>query len=218
MNNEIDGKKIYEEFDSEILPHLSALKGYASKLTNDPDNADDLLQDTLLKAFRFFDKYEKGTNAKAWVFEIMKNSFIKNYWRVRREPDKVCYDDIQNFYETIKSHEVRTQHYENDAFSSVLSDEIINALSVLPDELRTVIFLGDVEGYSYQEIADFTDCPVGTVRSRMNRTRKILYSLLQGYAQNNGYIKPKQLKEKEQGERAFLKIIPEYQPTVSFQQ
>jgi RNA polymerase sigma-70 factor (ECF subfamily) len=217
MNNEIDGKKIYEEFDSEILPHLSALKGYASKLTNDPDNADDLLQDTLLKAFRFFDKYEKGTNAKAWVFEIMKNSFIKNYWRVRREPDKVCYDDIQNFYETIKSHEVRTQHYENDAFSSVLSDEIINALSVLPDELRTVIFLGDVEGYSYQEIADFTDCPVGTVRSRMNRTRKILYSLLQVYALNNGYIKAKALKENDRKEGVFLKTIPEYQRAVSFQ-
>jgi RNA polymerase sigma-70 factor (ECF subfamily) len=216
MNNEIDAKKIYEEFDTVILPHLSALKDYASKMTNDPDDADDLLQDTLLKAFRFYDKYEKGTNAKAWVFEIMKNSFINNYWKAKHEPAKVCYDDIQNFYENINSFEVKTRHYENDAFRSVLSDEIIKALSVLPDDLRTVIFLGDIEGYSYQEIADFTDCPVGTVRSRMNRTRKILYSLLQRYAQDNGYMKANTVKEKEPEERVFLSIIPKFQPAVSF--
>jgi len=216
MKNEFALNGKYEEFDSEILVHSSDYKSYALKLTNDPDAADDLLQDTLLKAFRFFDKYEKGTSAKAWVFMIMKNSFIKNYWKARHEPAKVCYDDVQNFYENIKSYEVKTRHYENDAFGSVLSDEIINALSVLPDDLRTVIFLGDVEGYSYQEIADFTDCPVGTVRSRIHRTRKILYSLLQRYALDNGYIKSKTAQEKIPEERMFLKLIPKYNPTISF--
>lgn len=215
MYNDFVTNNKCEEFESEILPHLSSLRSYASKMTNDPDDADDLVQDTLLKAFRYFEKYEKGTNAKAWVYRIMKNSFITNYWKTRHETDKVCFDDIQNFYETVKTYEVKTKHYENDAFSGILSDEIIKALSILSDELRTVIFLGDIEGFSYQEIADFTDCPVGTVRSRIHRTRKILFSLLQKYAQDNGYIKSKELKEKEPQERVFLKIIPKFQSVVS---
>ena len=89
-------------------------------MTNDMDDAGDLVQDTLLKAFRFFDKFEKGTNAKAWLFQILKNSFINNYRKNSREPNRVDYDDVQNFYESIKADEVKTTHYENDAFSNVL--------------------------------------------------------------------------------------------------
>lgn len=95
---------------------------------------------------------------------------------------------MQNFYEGIKSEEIITQHYQQDAFSNVLDDEIIKALSILPDDFRTIVFLCDIEGYSYKEISDFVDCPVGTVRSRLHRTRRILYSLLYEYAQENGFI------------------------------
>ncbi len=178
----------YANFDTEIVPHLSALKSFALKMTNDPDESEDLVQDTLLKAFRFFDKFEKGTNAKAWLFQIMKNSFINNYRRTNREPYKVDYDDVQNFYENIKPEDVKTQHYESDAFSDVLDDEIVNALSILPDDFRTIVFLSDIEGYTYYEIAEFMDCRIGTVRSRLHRARKMLYSLLFQHASENGFI------------------------------
>ncbi len=188
-------EKKYIEFDNEVIPHLSSLKSFALKMTNDSDESEDLIQDTLLKAFRFFDKFEKGTNAKAWLFQIMKNSFINNYRKTTRESFKVDYDDVQNFYETIKSEEVKTQHYENDAFSDVLDDEIANALSILPDDFRTVVFLSDIEGYTYEEISDFIDCPVGTVRSRLHRARKMLYALLFQYAQENGFLNTKRKRQ-----------------------
>jgi len=200
-------EKKYIEFDSEVIPHLSSLKSFALKMTNDADESEDLIQDTLLKAFRFFDKFEKGTNAKAWLFQIMKNSFINNYRKTTKEPFKVDYDDVQNFYETIKSEDVKTQHYENDAFSDVLDDEIAKALSILPDDFRTVVFLSDIEGYTYEEIADFIDCPVGTVRSRLHRARKMLYALLLQYAQENGYISKKSKVQIESREKMLNKLM-----------
>ena len=200
-------EKKYIEFDSEVIPHLSSLKSFALKMTNDADESEDLIQDTLLKAFRFFDKFEKGTNAKAWLFQIMKNSFINNYRKTTKEPFKVDYDDVQNFYETIKSEDVKTQHYENDAFSDILDDEIAKALSILPDDFRTVVFLSDIEGYTYEEIADFIDCPVGTVRSRLHRARKMLYALLLQYAQENGYISKKSKVQIESREKMLNKLM-----------
>ncbi len=181
-------KQKYKEFEEEALPHLSALQSYALKLTNDLDESDDLVQDTMLKAYRFFDKFEKGSNCKAWLFQIMKNSFINNYRKSSKEPDKVDYEDVQNFYENIKSEEVKSSHSEGDAFNDILDDEIVNALSTLPDDFRTIVFLSDIEGYSYEEIADFLDCPIGTVRSRLHRARKMLYALLYTYAQNKGLV------------------------------
>lgn len=179
---------IYVEFDALVVPQIDALKSFALKMTNDLDDADDLLQDTLMKAFRFFDKFEKGTNIKAWLFQIMKNSFINSYRKTAKEPNKVDYEDVQNFYENVKEEDVKTQHYQNDAFNDVLDDQITNALSKLPDDFRTIVFLSDVEGYTYEEIADFIDCPIGTVRSRLHRARKMLYSLLYDYAKDKGLV------------------------------
>lgn len=210
MNNSIissdkDLRLKYKDFEDEALPHLGALQSYALKLTNDPDEADDLLQDTMLKAFRFFDKFEKGTNCKAWLFQIMKNSFINSYRKNTKEPDKVDYEDIQNFYENIKADEVKSPHFEGDAFNDILDDEIVNALSTLPDDFRTIVFLSDIEGYTYEEIADFLDCPIGTVRSRLHRARKMLYALLFTYAQSNGIIKKPEIKLKS-GKLRNLKL------------
>lgn len=196
-NSSLDQKKLYQEFESEALPHLNALQAYALKLTNDPEDADDLVQDTMLKAFRFFDKFEKGTNCKAWLFQIMKNSFINNYRKHSKEPDKVDYEDVQNFYENIKADEVKSHHFQGDAFTDILDDEIVNALSTLPDDFRTIVFLSDIEGYSYEEIADFLDCPIGTVRSRLHRARKMLYALLYTYAQSKGLVEIPSIKVKE---------------------
>ncbi len=192
----ISGQK-YSDFNSEVIPHLSSLKNYALKMTNDLDDSEDLLQDTLLKAYRFFNNFEKGSNAKAWLFKIMQNSFINDYRKKIKQPFKVDYDDVQNFYENIKSEDVTTQHYMQDEFYNVLDDEIVNALATLPDDFRTIVFLSDIEGYSYKEISEFVDCPIGTVRSRLHRTRKILYALLYKYALENGYVRSEIYSERK---------------------
>ena len=181
----------HAEFQKEIMPHYSALFNYAMRITGDSDDADDLVQETLMKAFRFFDKFEKGTNSKAWLFRILKNSYINEYRRVHKEPDKVDYEDVQNFYENIKATDVKTQHYEEDAFNNLLDDNLSKAITKLPEDFRTVIILSDIEGYTYEEIADFVDCPVGTVRSRLHRARKMLYAQLYDYASEKGYVEKK---------------------------
>ncbi|MBS3944163.1 MAG: sigma-70 family RNA polymerase sigma factor [Melioribacter sp.] len=181
-------KELYEEFEKEAIPHMDALYNFALKMTGDEDDADDLVQETYLKAFRFFDKFEKGTNCKAWLFRIMKNSFINDYRKQVKEPNKVDYEDVQNFYENIKSDEVESKHYEQDVFSNLLDDEISKAITELHEDFRTVIILSDIEGFTYDEIADFVDIPVGTVRSRLHRARKMLYSQLYDYAKEKGFI------------------------------
>lgn len=160
-------------------------------MTGDSDDADDLVQETYLKVFRFFDKFEKDTNYKAWLFRILKNSYINDYRKSVKEPNKIDYEDVQNFYENIRSDEVETRHYEQDAFSNLLDDEISNALTKLPEDFRTVIILSDIEGFTYDEIADFVDVPVGTVRSRLYRARKMLYAKLYDYAKNRRFVSKK---------------------------
>ena len=181
-------KQRYADFEKEAVPHMDALYNFALRMTGDADDADDLVQETFLKAFRFFDKFEKGTNCKAWLFRILKNSYINDYRKVAKEPNKVDYDDIQNFYENIKSDEINSSHYEMDAFNNLLDDEISGAITSLPEDFRTVIILSDIEGFTYEEIADFVDIPVGTVRSRLHRARKMLYAQLYDYANNRGYV------------------------------
>jgi RNA polymerase sigma-70 factor, ECF subfamily len=188
-NIDPNDRQKYIDFEKEALPHMNALYNFALRMTGDADDADDLVQETYLKAFRFFDKFEKGTNAKAWLFRILKNSYINEYRKVKKEPNKVDYDDIENFYENIKSSDVKSNHMVEDVFNNLLDDEISTAISSLPEDFRTVIILSDIEGFTYEEIADFVDCPIGTVRSRLHRARKMLYVRLHKYAQEKGYVK-----------------------------
>lgn len=181
----------YREFEKEAVPHMDAVYNFALRMTGDEDDADDLVQETFLKAFRFFDKFEKGTNCKAWLFRILKNSYINDYRKHTKEPDKIDYEDVQNFYENIKSDQVEMQHYEQDAFTNLLDDEISGAITDLPEDFRTVIILSDIEGFTYEEIADFVDIPVGTVRSRLHRARKMLYTQLYDYAKDKGFVAKK---------------------------
>ncbi len=178
----------YKDFENEAIPHMDALYNFALKMTGDSDVADDLIQETYMRAFRFFDKFEKGTNAKAWLFRILKNTFINDYRKESKSPDKVDYDDVQNFYENIKSSDVKTQHLQEDAFHSLLDDDLTKALQDLAEDFRTVVILSDIEGFTYEEIADFVDIPVGTVRSRLHRARKMLFSSLYNYAAEKGYV------------------------------
>lgn len=176
-----------QEFIKLVYPNRELLLNYALKLTNDPDAAEDLVQETLIKAYRFFDKFEKGTNIKGWLYRILKNTFINDYRKVAKSPDRVDYEDVQNFYESISPADVQTQHITADIFDNTFDDELSNALNSLPEEFRTVIILSDIEEFTYEEIADIINCPVGTIRSRLHRARKMLYSKLQKYAQKKGY-------------------------------
>ncbi|HCY74832.1 MAG TPA: RNA polymerase subunit sigma [Ignavibacteriales bacterium] len=183
-----DEQKLNEEFEREAVPHMDALYNFALKMTGDSDDASDLIQETYLKAFRFWDKFEKGTNCKAWLFRIMKNTYINTYRKNTKEPDKVDYEEIENFYENIKPSSTDSAHLEKDIYDNLLDDELSSAISSLPEDFRTVVILCDIEGYTYDEIADFVDVPVGTVRSRLHRARKMLFTKLHSYASDKGYV------------------------------
>ena len=180
-------RRRHADFEREALPHMDALYNFALRMTGDPDEADDLLQETYLKAYRFFDKFEKGTNCKAWLFRIMKNSFINIYRKVTKEPDKVDYDDVEDFYHSIRAESADSNDLQEKLFSNLLDDDVSRALESLPEEFRTVVILCDIEEFTYEEIADFVECPIGTVRSRLHRGRKMLRTKLMSYAKNRGY-------------------------------
>ncbi len=180
-------RKRHLDFEREALPHMDALYNFALRMTTDPDEADDLLQETYLKAYRFFDKFEQGTNCKAWLFRIMKNSFINIYRRTSKEPDKVDYNDVEEFYHSIRAESTDPNDLEERIFSNILDDDVSTALETLPEEFRTVVILCDIEGFTYEEIAEFVECPIGTVRSRLHRGRKMLRSKLYDYAMQRGF-------------------------------
>ncbi|MCI0473982.1 MAG: sigma-70 family RNA polymerase sigma factor [Ignavibacteria bacterium] len=180
-------ERLKEEFKQDALPHIGLLYNYAYKMTGNSDDADDLLQETYLRAYRFFHKFERGTNCKAWLFRIMKNLFINNYRKNQKTPGQVDYDEIENFYESIKSERLDTGDLQEKVFNNLLDDDVTKALNSLQDDFKTVIILCDIEGLSYEEIADFVQCPIGTVRSRLHRARKLLAQKLYRYAKEKGY-------------------------------
>lgn len=176
-----------EDFEEEIIPHLDAMYNFALRLTSDPSDAEDLVQDTIVKAFRFFSSYEKGTNAKAWLFRILKNSYINNYRKKSKKPSQVDYDEVSTFYETIRAERTDTSDLEDKMFRELIDDDISNALDELPEDFRTVVLLCDVEGFTYEEIANMLDVPIGTIRSRLHRGRNLLKAQLMEYAKRRGY-------------------------------
>lgn len=178
----------HQEFKREALPHSDILYNYALRMTNNSEDAEDLLQETFLKAFRFWEKFEKGTNIRAWLFRIMKNSYINRYRRDSKEPEKVDYDEVKDFYNTIKAESSDPNDLQETVFGNLLDDDVTRAIAALPDEFRTVVILCDIEGLTYEEIAGFVDIPLGTVRSRLHRGRKILHGRLLAYARDRGYV------------------------------
>ncbi len=174
-------------FETEAIPHMDALYNFALRMTGDQNDADDLVQETFLKAYRFFDKFEQGTNCKAWLFRIMKNSYINRYRKAQKTPETVDYDTVEDFYYSIRSDNADANDLEEVLFEWLLDDEVTTAIESLPEDFRTVVILCDLEGFTYEEIAEFVDCPVGTVRSRLHRGRKLLRSALLEYAQSRGY-------------------------------
>ena len=159
------------DFDSLVMPYLDSLYNTAYRMTRSAEDAEDLVQETFFKAYKYYDKFEEGTNLKAWLFKILKNTFINNYRKKKLEPRSVDFAEIE------------------DSFTGVLDDDVRKALESLPYDYRMVVILADLEDFSYKEIADILDCPVGTVMSRLYRGRKLLEKTLLKYARHHGYIR-----------------------------
>src|SRR5262245_50486499 len=180
------------EFEALTLEHMDALYGAALRLTRSPKDAEDLVQDTYLKAFRFFDSFERGTNIKAWLFKILTNTFINKYRRKVKEKEmaEAPAEDVM-LDKFVSSEQVRAlQDPEGDFFSKLLSDEVVDALDQVPVDFRMVVILADIQDFSYKEIAEIVGCPVGTVMSRLFRGRRILQKHLYDYAIREGVIVP----------------------------
>ncbi len=176
-----------KEFERETVPHMDILYNYALRTTGDADDAKDLLQETYMKAFRFWNQFEKGTNLRAWLFRIMKNSYINQYRKEKSQGNAVSYDDVEEFVETLRDETHESHSSQDKIFDNILGDEVTTALESLPDDFRTVVILCDIEGLPYEEIAEFIQIPIGTVRSRLHRGRKMLQKKLKTYAQQKGF-------------------------------
>jgi RNA polymerase sigma-70 factor (ECF subfamily) len=178
------------EFEREAMPHLDALYGSALRLTRSPSDAEDLVQDTLLRAYRFWDRFEAGTNLKAWLLRIQTNTFINRYRRSVRERKVFDGPLATPVGEGVMSRSAMrglTNPIE-DAQRRILAQEIQKAIDELPEDHRIMILLADVEELSYKEIADVVGCPVGTVMSRLHRARKGLQKKLLRQAVQMGIV------------------------------
>jgi RNA polymerase sigma-70 factor (ECF subfamily) len=184
-------QQIYRKrFEGEAMVHIDALMRTARRMTKSDTDAEDLVQETMLKAYRFFDKYEEGTNCKAWLFKIMTNIFINNYRSKSKAPQSLTFDDIDDgflFGQLAKNKS--TTDPEKEFFSKIFDDDVRKAINDLPEDFRLVVILSFLEGFAYQEIADITGLQIGTVKSRLHRGRKLLQKALFDYAQRNGFIK-----------------------------
>ena len=181
-------------FLEEALPHIQAVREFAASLCKDQQRAADLAQDTMIKALRKFDSYQTGTNCRAWLFQICKHCFINDRRRDKLMPIPV---DLEGSWgssevdgsEVREVHAVASNLQERELDRLLLGDEVSSALSDLPPEYQTVLILSDIEGYSYEEIAEMTRAPLGTVRSRIHRARKMMASRLEGYARREGFVR-----------------------------
>jgi RNA polymerase sigma-70 factor (ECF subfamily) len=189
-------KSLKTEFENEALVHTEALYRTALRMTRNASDAEDLVQETLLKAYRSFDRYEAGTNARAWLFKIMTNTFINSYRARQKEATSVSFDDIDDNYlhNQITGQASDSGDPERDFFAKVLDKDVIAAIDKLPEEFRMVAVRAFYEGFAYQEIADILGIQVGTVKSRLHRGRKILQKLLWEYARNNADGSSEKLK------------------------
>jgi RNA polymerase sigma-70 factor, ECF subfamily len=179
------------DFESQAMGFVDALYNTALRMTRNAQDAEDLVQETYFKAYKHFDKFESGTNLKAWLFKIMKNTFINNYRRKQLTPPQSDFADIEGSFESQVSEEATRQikSPEEELLEDVLDEDVQRALDDLPVDYRMVVVLADIEGFSYKEIGDILDIPLGTVMSRLYRGRKLLEAELLRYAREHGYLR-----------------------------
>jgi len=174
-------------FEEEFLPQIDALYNFAYHLTYSEEDANDLVQEAYMKAYRFINNYEVGTNAKAWLFRILKNAFINDYRKKNKQPTKVDYEEIVNYHNEEDTNFSSYDDLRTEMFDKMMGDEVTIAINSLPVDFRTVILLCDIEGFTYEEISKIINVPIGTVRSRLFRSRNMLKEKLKEYAAQYGY-------------------------------
>jgi len=192
------------DFEAAAMPYLDPLYNAAYRMARNPQDAEDLVQETYLKAYKYYDKFEEGTNLKAWLFKILKNTFINSYRKKQQAPPKADFADIEESFETIvrddSGQQARTP--EEELLEKVLDEDVQHAIEELPHDYRMVVLLADLEGFSYKEIADILEIPVGTVMSRLYRGRRLLEEALLKYARGHGYIRdgePAKMRSRRDG-------------------
>ena len=181
-----------ERFQREALPLLDSLYAGALRMTRNPSDAEDLVQETMLRAYRAFDRFEEGTNLKAWLFRILTNAYINTYRKKQREPQKVSSDEIEEFdlYRELKNHDPAfSESPESLVLDNLVDSDITDALDDLPEQFRMAVILSDLQGFSYAEMAQIMDVPLGTVMSRLHRGRKALQKRLWDLARAKGIVK-----------------------------
>jgi RNA polymerase sigma-70 factor (ECF subfamily) len=176
-------------FEQEMVPHLDALYRAALGMTRDRGDAEDLVQDTYVRAFQFYDQFHGGSNARAWLFRIMTNLYINSYRRRHREPERVSYDEMEDFFLYNRLSDAQSRGAGNAPEAEIVQkvevEAIREAIERLPDEYRDTVILADLNEFSYQEISDMLQIPVGTVRSRLSRGRRLVQKAIWAYTQEN---------------------------------
>ncbi len=179
-----------EEFEQEALVHLDLLYNTALRMTGNVQDAEDLVQETFVRAYKFFDKFKKGTNCKAWLFKIMKNNFINRFRKRAREPSTVSFEQIEGAHGIeAEPAGVSADFQLSPDLDELVEDDIKNALDSLPMEFRMAVILSDISGFTYKEIAEIMDTPIGTVRSRLSRARGVLQKRLRDLAVSKGIVR-----------------------------
>ncbi len=180
------------DFSDVAMEHMPALYSAALRLTRNPADAEDLVQETFLKAYRAFGSFQEGTNLRAWLYKILTNTFINNYRAAKRRPEKADVEDVEDLYLFRRLGELQAgaagRSAEEEVFDRFTDDEVKAAIESLPEAFRIAVLLADVEGFSYKEIAEITDVPIGTVMSRIHRGRKALQKALLDFAVARGLV------------------------------
>lgn len=186
MANETVRTRYDHIFEREFFPLMDAMYSFAYRLTGDATQAEDLVQEVYMKAWRFVSRYEAGTNAKAWLFRICRNAFINEYRSKKSQPYKVDYEDIIVYHNEDDPAAPRYFGLHEEMGNKLMGDEVTLAINALTPTFRTVVLL-DLEDFTYEEMAAILEIPIGTVRSRLHRARNVLAAKLREYAEAQGY-------------------------------